>query len=424
MRENVSYSRSCSKRPGAKVCGLPARAARSMLIVLFFVLSSPCVALSQGDQKGLSAADHQQLSAAQALLQGEKWDEADRLLEKVTGQPTATPLARALAWQMRGFLYHSTNKVDKAYQAYEQALALDVLDQEARSQLLSNTAQLLSLLGRHKEAAGRVNQWLGQAGTLTADDRVRAASVLFESGRYADAATQLKTAIKSTADSKDEWSEMLLAALHHGRQFAELTQWLPQRIAKQPGDKRLWQHLALAHQQLKEDRQAAAVLLAGYESRVFDRPEEIVVVVQALRRADSPLLGARVLEEALRTGRLAADLGHLDLLAETWLQAREMRQAASALTRRAELGDSCARRLRIGRLYLHVEDWPAAHDHLERAAQGGCVHTRPESLLLLGQIHYQAGQLQKARQAFLLARDIPPSRQRAESWLKVLEERG
>lgn len=383
---------------------------------------------SASDKPTISQSAHQKLSAAQDLLHGERWSEAGVLLEGFVHEFEREPYALALAWQMRGFLFSATERHEKALEAFDKALGLDSLDEASRLLTLVNTAQILAVLHRHDEAARRMKTWLEQAAVITPEQRVRAGWVFYEAQHYKTAADHLKTALQETVQAggkpAPEWYDMLLAALHHDGQYAEMVRRLPGIIEQQPTDKRYWQQLAAAHLQLKQECQAAAVLTAGYHKGVFDQPQDILQVARMLRQAKAPHLGARVLDQALNDGRIPATSQNLELLADTWLQAWEIRNAAKALIRKVESDENCSARLRIGRLFMQIEDWSAAAKHLDHAAQDRCATEKPDALLLLGMAAFHQGRLDEARKAFVLAKDQPKVRRQAEIWLESIRSGG
>jgi tetratricopeptide (TPR) repeat protein len=400
----------------------------SSRLMLLCILLTLCPASAFASQPTVSHAAHQKLSAAQDLLHAEQWAEADVLLEGFLQEFHREPYALALAWQMRGFLFSETDRREKALEAFDKALELDSLDEASRLRVLANTAQILVLLNRHGEAARRMTAWLDQADVVAPEQRVRAAWVFYEAERYEAAANHLKTAIQISLQAGTrptaEWYDMLLAALHHGGQYAEMIRWLPGIMEQRPSDKRYWQQLAAAHLQLNQERQAAAVLTAGLHKGVFDQPQDIVQAARMLRQAEAPLLGAGILEQALNNGRIPATQDNLNLLADTWLQAREIRKAGTTLIQKVELSEDCATRLRIGRLFAQIEDWSAVAEQMEHATGTRCAEVRPEALLLLGMAAFHQGRLEEARATFAQAREEPKVRRQAELWLEGIRSGG
>lgn len=381
----------------------------------------------------VSQAAHQKLSEAQDLLHQSKWAEAESLLEGLAGDFSDEPYVLALAWQMRGYLYHETGRYERALLAFDEILAADVPDADLRQQALYNSAQLFVQVNRQAEAVSRIESWMEQASPLAPEQRARVAWIYFGAEQYQNAADHLKAALReagggsrpaspTASDGSQEvaWLEMLAAVLHHGEQYEELTRWLPRLITRRPMDKGHWLQLAGAYLRLDDQRQAAAVLSAGYHKGVFQSADDIIRLARLYCQAGVPRKGARILEEALESGRVQPSEEHQELLANAWLQAREARRAACALGQKARNGGDCKTHLRAGRLLMQVEDWSGAREHLESATRGRCERTRAEALLLLGMAAYHEGRIEEARDAFVLAREIPEQRRQAESWLEVL----
>ncbi|PTN38777.1 tetratricopeptide repeat protein [Desulfonatronum sp. SC1] len=378
------------------------------------------IALASEDRPTVSHAAHQKLTAAQELLHHSKWTEAESLLEKFVREEAHEPYAQALAWQMLGYLFHETGRHDRALEAFDRVLAGDGLDAPLRQQVLYNSAQLLVQASRPAEAVKRIEAWMEQAGSLSPEQRARVAWIYFGSERHQAAVMHLEAAIRETTTPENAWLEMLVAALHHDEQYEKLTRWLPRLITRNPEDGRYWLQLAGVYLRLDDQRQAAAVLSAAYHKGLFQTSEDIVRLARMYVQAGAPRKAAHLLEEGMENGRVAVNAEHQELLANAWLQARETRRAACALGQKARNGGDCKTHLRAGRLLMQVEDWSGAREHLELATQGRCERTRAEALLLLGMAAYHEGRMEEARDAFVLAREIPEQRRQAESWLEVL----
>ncbi|GAB6057558.1 tetratricopeptide repeat protein [Desulfonatronum parangueonense] len=367
---------------------------------------------------------HQQLSAAQELLQNQKWTEAEAHLDRFVKEFKDEPYAQALGWQMLGYLFHETGRHGRALEAFDLVLAADGLDAELRQQVLYNSAQLLVQANRPAEAVSRIETWMKQAGPLVPEQRVRVAWIYYGAQRYKAAIEHLEVAIRETGAPEIAWIEMLVAALHHDEQYQALTRWLPRLIARNPQDNRPWLQLAGAYLQLNEQRRAAGVLSAGHYQGVFKTSEDVVRLAQMYVQAGVPHKAGRLLEQAMESGRVPSSVEHQELLANAWLHARETRRAAHVLGRKANGSGDCEIHFRAGRLLMQVEDWGAAKEHLEPAAQGRCGRVRAEALMFLGMAAYHEGRLCQARDAFTQAREIPEQRRQAEFWLEVLRRAG
>ncbi len=391
--------------------------------LIFLLLMAWNAAPAQGEQPTVSQNAHQRLEAARGLLQGGQWNEAERLLQAFAAEFSHEPYAMAVAWQMHGYVLTETGRHQGALASFEKALALNSQDGELQQQLRYNTAQILLLLNRPGEAVQRIESWLQEIDSLTAEQRVQVASIYYGAGRYRQAADHLERAVDGVRNPRDEWLEMLVAALHHSGNYASLARRLPVLLERHPQEKRYWEQLAAVYLQLKRYRQAASVLSTAHHMGLFQDSADIIRLAQLYRQAGVPRMACEILQNALNEGRISLSYENYELLANGWLQAREKRRAAHALQQKIRIRDTCKGRIRLGQLFMELEDWPAASEQLKGATAERCGEARDKALLLLGIASYHAGHMEDARKAFAQAREKSGLRRQAENWLNVLERR-
>ncbi len=396
----------------------PIRRGRTLLLAGLVWAVTVSAALAA--QPSLSPAAHQSLSQAQTLLQDSKWKEAEAALRGVTEKFAREPYAVALAWQMRGYLLNETGRHQEALQAFEKALQLDALDAPTRQQVRYNVAHLLVGLGRPAEAVRHVDAWLADSEIVTPEQRVRAAWIYLGAQRYETAAGLLEAAIQAEEKPAETWYQLLLAAHQGAGNHAALKRWLPVVIERFPRNKLYWQQLSAVHLHLKEDRRAAATLLAAYHNGLLQEAADILHLARFCLYVGVPHKAARVLQQALEEGKIEAAPGHYELLADSWALAQEPAGAVAALERAVRAGGGPEMSLKLGRLLLQQEEWQAAVEPLRRAATAEKEKVQGEALLLLGMAAYQSGQPDEARTAFQKARSHAGARRQAESWLRYL----
>lgn len=413
-----------------KGCALPTASLCSCLAVAVLILFSfgagplpvPS-AWAEQPAPALSTEARQKLNVAREFLDQSRWTEARRHLEEIVEVHSAEPQAMALAWQMLAYLHGREDRRLQALAAYEQAVGTGLLDAETNRQILFNTAQLLAMSDRHDEAARRIRSWLAQTPRPTSGEQAQAGWILLTAGQAGQAADLLQAAIQSSTKPDQRWTELMLAALHQSGRHEELSRHLRQAIEQSSRDQRLWRHLAATHLQLKQNRQAVAVLSCAVEKGLFTSADDILQVVQLYRQAGAPRLGARLLERGLKEGRVAPSQAHHEILVDCWLQARQPRQAATVLEQMLATGDNCRLRVRLGRMLVQTRAWNEARTHLQAAVRGNCQDLEPEAHLLLGMANYHLGQLEEARTAFLQARSTPQLQKQAEAWARLTEQR-
>src|SRR5690606_829493 len=140
-------------------------------------------------------------------------------------------------------------------------------------------------------------------------------------------------------------------------------------IARFPAEKRYWQMLSAVYFQEQEERPAVATLAAAYHNGVLTEPEEILHLARLYLYLGVPHKAARILQDALARERLAETADHYELLADSWLRAQELPRAAATLRKALAADAGPETSLKLGRLHIQQEEWGAAQEHLQRAAQ-------------------------------------------------------
>ena len=118
--------------------------------------------------------------------------------------------------------------------------------------------------------------------------------------------------------------------------------------------------------------------------------------------------------------RVEADAKSLELLANSWLLARENDRAVDPLKRAAELAEEGDVYVRLGQVYLEREDYSAASDALAKGLERG-VKKEGDAHLLLGITYYNEKKLKSARRSFRAARQFEDSKEHAVLWIQMLD---
>jgi len=369
----------------------------------------------------LSPAAHEALTKAQALLENAQWTEADVVLRRFIEEFSREPVAHATAWHMLGFLLSRTGRDGEALKAYEKALEHDALDAGSAQDIRYNTAQILMSLGKQAQAIERIDAWLAQSAFVTPEQRVQAAWIYLGANAYATAAGHLEQAIQETEVPQASWYQLFIAALQGTNDHQALKFWLPIVIKDFPGEKRYWLQLSSVYLQLKQDRRALATLAAAHHNGLLSEPAEILHLSRLYLYVGVPYKAARILQDALVNGQIAGSAANYEFLADCWLRAHDAPRAINTLQLALQADAGHETSLKLGQLLTQQEQWLAAREHLQQAAESAHERTRAEALLMLGMAYFNSGDTAAARSAFVQARKLSTARQQADNWLVFLD---
>jgi tetratricopeptide (TPR) repeat protein len=165
-----------------------------------------------------------------------------------------------------------------------------------------------------------------------------------------------------------------------------------------------------------------------YLQGLLDKESEYLTLAQMYLFNQIPYQAAAVLRDGLDKGVVGENAKAYQLLADSWLHARERDRALPPMRKAAELAADGNGYVRLGQLYVEREDWDEARDALELALTKGQLRHPGHAQLLLGIAHANQEEWGAAERAFAAARHDEKTEKAADYWLKHLasrqEERG
>jgi tetratricopeptide (TPR) repeat protein len=137
---------------------------------------------------------------------------------------------------------------------------------------------------------------------------------------------------------------------------------------------------------------------------------------------DLPYPAAKVLEKGLAEGAIEADADSFELLANSWIAAREYDRSLPPLQKAAELADDGNLFVRLGQVHLQREEWDEAAERIRQGIEKGGLEEPGNAQLLLGIAYYNAERVTQARASFARARRHDSTRAEADRWITHIEK--
>jgi predicted negative regulator of RcsB-dependent stress response len=144
----------------------------------------PKLDMSSGDQKDLNkAAD---------LINENKNDEAEPLVQKVIANEKSSKYAQAFAHQLQAQIYWEKDKSAEAIAEYRKAAEMDALPNDAQFQVIYQVAQLQIQDEKYADALVTLDQWEKQTGAQTGDELALKANAYYRTDKFQDAVDTMK----------------------------------------------------------------------------------------------------------------------------------------------------------------------------------------------------------------------------------------
>jgi tetratricopeptide (TPR) repeat protein len=345
--------------------------------------------------------------------------EATRLLQKLR-LPRLNPYERALVYRMLAHIAYGANESEQAIEYFLKFLEEEVLPIRDEARVRFNIAQLNLSLQRWQEAIDWLNRWL-----LYVDDPDPLGFYLMGISYYQledfDAAiVQTKRAVEFPKEPRESWLRLLAALYSQKQDYENAAPVLEELVLRFP-KKQYWVQLSLIYGAHENYRRSLSVQQVAYAQGYLTEDKELRRLARSYLYHDLPYPAAQILEKALEDSAIARDSEALELLANSWIAAREYERSLGPLRNAAELSEDGNLYVRLGQVHMQSEAWSEASALLEKAIEKGGLKDPGNAELLLGIAYYNGAQVALARSYFLRARKHDSTRSAANRWITHLD---
>jgi len=362
-----------------------------------------------------------EFQAIEALTAKSAYAEAAQRGQALLPRLKDSPAAKALLLRNLATLYGQQKHYPHSAALLQECLDLHALPAREVPKVLLELAQYSVAAQNYPKAEEALTTLIQQDPDPKPDYYLMLVDMRTQSKRYAEAAAALERLIARTPEPKVEWYEMLLGLHHESRDLDACIRDLAALIEKSPDKPLYWQQLTGLYQEAKQDKKALAVRQLMYERGLPRSTDEIVQLAQMLRYQGLPGRAAEILQREIDRGGVDKTPRNLGLLADNWMEARELGKAAAALETSAALAPTGETLHRLGQIYSELRDWNKARLALTRALAKGGLKNPGGAWLLLGMAHYRLDVKNDARAAFLQAKNTPAMTKTAQQWLEHIE---
>jgi len=357
-------------------------------------------------------------AAAETVDEGEP-GEAAALLERLADARLNTH-ERALVARLKAFVLYTEGDIEGAIAAFQAALAEEILPVSDEVRIRFNIAQLYAALQNWPKTIEAIHAWLPYAADPDPLAYYLLAVSHFQLEQFDLAIANAETAVDLAPDPKEGWLQLLAALYVQKEDYANATPVLEELVLRFP--KRLyWVQLSLIYGARENYRHSLAVQQVAYLQGLLEEDKELRRLARSYLFADLPYQAAQVLTRGLAEERIEADAEVYEMLANSWVAAREYDRALEPLQTAAELSDDGQLYVRLGQVHLQREEWHLAAEMLQKAFDKGGLEKEASALLLLGIAHYNDENASQAREYFRRAARDESTRVQAERWIEHID---
>ena len=364
------------------------------------------------------------LNAVVESLSAEQYDQARELLEPLSQRTRNNPYERSLVYQMLGFVASASDEYGEALGYFEKSLLENALPEVAQAGLRFNVAQLYVATGQYTKALAALERWFEEVEKPTAAAYYLLAVAHYELEQIEAAIPPIRKAIELSREPKESWYQLLVGLYFETKAYADAIDPLERLIELNP-KKSYWTQLSALYSNLGNEVRSVAVYQLAYEAGLLELDRELRQLAQLYLYHEMPYLSGKLLEKAIGAKQVEGDEDAWELLANSWLLARENEFALPALEQAAKLSEVGDTYARIGQVHLQDESWSDASTALSKALVKGGLEDKASVSLLLGISLYHQQKPGAARKHFRSAkanaREGKTTRKSAVQWLAVLD---
>ena len=218
---------------------------------------------------------------------------------------------------------------------------------------------------------------------------------------------------------REGWLRLLSALYSEQQDYANATPVLEELLLRFP-KRQYWVQLSLLYGAQENYEVSLAVQQMAYDQGFLTESKELLRLARSYLYHELPYAAAKVLDSGLTEDLVEADSKNYELLANSWIAAREYERSVPALETAAALSDDGNIYVRLGQVYMQGEQWSEAARMLHKALDKGDLEDPGNAVLLLGIAFYNDSRAVQARRYFVRARKFEATRAQADHWIDHL----
>jgi predicted Zn-dependent protease len=369
----------------------------------------------------MSSGTQKDLNKALDLVNSNKYDEADPILQKVLADGKASKYARALALEAEGQIASGKQDDAAAIKYFRDAYAIDALPNSQQFQVLYNVAIIQIQSEKYQDALNTLAEWFKVTGAQKAEAYALQGNAYYRLEQFQPAVDAIKKALSLSDKPSESWNQILMASYAELEQYDEAAKVLEQQLAKNPNDVKLTTQLATVYVRGKQDQKAVDLLASAKQKGLLTNESDYKLMAQLYDQLDKPKEGAAVLSEGFTKGIIKPSYEMYKLLGDSYALAADDAHAIEAYGKASGLSKDGNVDYVRGSLLLNNDRAKEAVEALRQAVAKGSLKQPGEAYILLGDAENNENNSAGATAAWEKAKAYPSTKQMAEQRLKSMK---
>lgn len=196
----------------------------------------------------------------------QKFPETLTAANAILGNSAANNYDKSLAAQLAAQAAYNQDDSAAAIKYLDQVLEFNGLDNNGHYQSLLMKAQLQIQEDQTEAGLATLDKYFAETKSAKPEELIIKGQALYQLERYQEAVPVLKQAIAGATEPKDNWNQLLMAAMSEAGQTGEAVAQAEAIAARNPDDKKAQMNLASMYMQADQMGKAADVMTKLYAS--------------------------------------------------------------------------------------------------------------------------------------------------------------
>jgi hypothetical protein len=367
-----------------------------------------------------------QLARAQKLADEGNKQEGLAVLDEVKARISSlNSYEQAMLWNFYGFMHYGNDNLPLAIENFEKVVAEKAIPLSLRTSTLFSLAQLSMQQQNYDQSLSYLEQWQKvNTKPLTSTQQMLFAQINYQNKDYKTSLQYVNEAIE-LALTKDETPKENWFILQRANYY-ELKQ--PENVVKVIEDlirfhdkPKYWIQLSGMYGEISEEEKQLAVMESAYQAGYVTTSQDIITLVQLYRFHGVPYKAAKLLAKAIEDGSVAAEEKYLDMLAQSYIAAKNDEKAIPVLVKAAEIAETGKFDAYLAQSYLNLEKWNLAIASAKKAIKRGGVDRLGNMHLVIGMSNFNLKKFDASLTAFEDAQKLKETSKTANQWYQYVK---
>lgn len=376
----------------------------------------------------ISEAVNKRLGRVSAFLNPEKEGEEPNLqaaLEEANSIDSSrwNEFEQAQLWNLYGGIYVQMEQYDKAIEYYQRYVDTPSVPEANQLNVSFYLAQLYLATERYKEAIKLLEDYIKRSEIVGADHYYRLGQAYYMDDQLDKSLPNINRAVEiyeSSGRVPPEGLYQYQMSLYHSKEDYPKVVTVLEKLVRHYPKVNHWTTLASVYGLAGRSRDQLSAYDAIYIMGGLQKERELRVLASLLLEAEYPYKAGKILEKAIKEGKVERTSKNLELLAGAWTLAKEQEKSIPVMAEAAQKSEDGELYSRLSQLYLSIDEFDKAIDAGKKALKRDLK--KPAYVhLFIGMSHYNLEQFDDALKAFREARKDKDVASQANTWMRLVE---